>query len=116
MVCLFSFPGFGDQERPERPGPSLLQGVHDFASSEIDWMGLIQVPSRQPSHSRTGGRPQARATWGRSDVGAKVVIHKRKIGLPVAFSATPVKEGVRPWSCGNNGKPEVSLGEPGAGW
>ena len=64
MVCLFSFPGFGDQERPERPGPSLLQGVHDFASSEIDWMGLIQVPSRQPSHSRTGGRPTSTCDLG----------------------------------------------------
>ena len=66
-VCLFRIPGYGDRERPERPAPSLLQGVHDSASSGTDRRDSrsLQVPSRQPSHSRTGGRPQARATLGK---------------------------------------------------
>lgn len=57
---------------------------------KTDWMCYVQVPSRQPSHLRTGGRPQARATWGEMRC-MPVIRHKQggKIS-PIDFSTVPV--------------------------
>ena len=65
-VCLFSIPGCGDRERPERPEPSLLQGVLDIARLAKS-TGCVKSRYRPgySSHLRTGGRPQARATLGK---------------------------------------------------
>ena len=70
-VCLFSNPGLWTTGRePERPAPSLLQDVLGYAagrSSDRVRYSPGTVPNSR--HSEVGGRPQARATLGKRDIG-----------------------------------------------
>ena len=70
-VCLFSNPGLWTTGRHQKgPHRRCFKASSDRRlAAEPTGLVTSRVPSRYPRHSRIGGRPQARATLGKRDIG-----------------------------------------------